>query len=267
VTPVSASALSPDGIPIRFDVDGSAEPTLVFIHGWSCDRTYWAPQMRAFAPRHRVVAVDLAGHGESGTGRASWTMPAFGADVVAVADQLGLTDTVLVGHSMGGFVIVEAALTLGQRVRGVVPVDTYRSLDNHMSPEEVDAFVESFRADFAPNVYAFVRTLFASSSDPELVERVAADMLSAPPDVALHALGYAVSNGPAFAAGVRQLLVPVVSITPDYRPTDEASLRRHGLRPVILSDTSHFLMMEAPDRFNALLESLVADFAPAPEAR
>jgi len=264
--PVNAVARSPDGIPIHFDADGSAEPTLVFVHGWSCDRTYWAPQMRAFAPRHRVVAIDLAGHGESGTGRSSWTIPAFGADVVAVADQLGLTDAVLVGHSMGGDVIIEAALTLGNRVRGVVSVDTYRTLDDHTSPEEVHEFVESFRADFATDVHAFVRTMFGSSSDPELVERVAADMASAPPDIALDALGHAVSNGAAFAAGVRRLLVPVVSITPDYVPTDEVSLRRHGLRPLILSDTSHFLMMEAPDRFNALLADVVADFAPTREA-
>jgi pimeloyl-ACP methyl ester carboxylesterase len=223
--------------------------------------------MRAFAPRHRVVAIDLAGHGESGMGRSSWTMPAFGADVVAVADQLGLTDLVLVGHSMGGDVIVEAALALGNRVRGVVSVDTYRTLDDHMSPEEVREFVESFRADFATDVHAFVRTMFGSSSDPELVERVAADMSSAPPDIALDALGYSVSNGPAFAAGVEQLQVPVVSITPDYRPTDEASLRNHGLRPLILSDTSHFLMMEAPDRFNALLENVIASLVDSPRLR
>ena len=255
---MTESALSPDSVPIRFDVDGSAEPTLVFVHGWSCDRTYWAAQMQAFAPRHRVVAVDLAGHGESGTGRSSWTMPAFGADVVAVADHLGLTDIVLIGHSMGGDVIVEAALLLGKRVRGLVCVDVYATLGEPRSPDEVSAFVDVVRRDFASETGKFVREMFASGTDPELVERVVADMSAAPPDIAIDALEHAFSNEGPFTAGIAALDVPVVSITADYEPTDEGALGRHGLMPVIMSDASHFLMMEAPDRFNALLEDAVA---------
>jgi pimeloyl-ACP methyl ester carboxylesterase len=57
-----------------------------------------------------VVAIDLAGHGESGVGRKAWTMPTFGDDLVAVVERLALADAVLIGHSMGGDVIVEAAL-------------------------------------------------------------------------------------------------------------------------------------------------------------
>ena len=133
-------AISPDGIRIRFDVDGSGPRAIVFVHGWSCDRTYWAPQMLAFADRFRVVAVDLAGHGESGVGRSSWTMPAFGDDVVAVVEKLGLENVVLVGHSMGGDVIVEAALTLGDRGAGLVWVDTYSRLTAPLTEEELEAF-------------------------------------------------------------------------------------------------------------------------------
>jgi pimeloyl-ACP methyl ester carboxylesterase len=54
-------ATSPDGIPIHFDVDGAGARAIVFVHGWSYDRTYWASQMRTFAERYRVVAIDLAG--------------------------------------------------------------------------------------------------------------------------------------------------------------------------------------------------------------
>src|SRR5918994_764401 len=91
-------------------------PALVFVHGWSCDRSYWSRQLPHFAGRHNVVAIDLAGHGESGVGRQAWTMPAFGDDVVAAVEQLGLESTVLIGHSMGGDVIVDAALKLPDRV-------------------------------------------------------------------------------------------------------------------------------------------------------
>ena len=138
------SVTSPDGIAIRYDVAGSGGPALVFVHGWSCDRTYWADQMRAFAERHRVIAIDLAGHGESGDGRESWTMASFGGDVTSVVNHLGLDEFVLIGHSMGGDVIVEAALAPGVGVQGLVWVDTYDSLDSFRNGAEVAAFVEPF---------------------------------------------------------------------------------------------------------------------------
>ena len=178
---MSPAASSSDGIEIRYDVAGSGSPAIVFVHGWSCDRTYWREQMTAFAARHIVVAVDLAGHGESGIGRTAWTMPAFGDDTVAVVEQLGLERVVLVGHSMGGDVVVEAALRLGDRVAGVVWVDTYQSLEEVTTPEELDAFVEPFRRDFPGQTRRFIRGLFPPTADPVLVDWVADDMAAAPP--------------------------------------------------------------------------------------
>ena len=58
--------MSPDGIPIVFEDEGSDQRALVFVHGWSCDRSYWSEQMAAFAQIYRVVAVDLPGQGQSG---------------------------------------------------------------------------------------------------------------------------------------------------------------------------------------------------------
>jgi pimeloyl-ACP methyl ester carboxylesterase len=76
-------------------------------------------------------------------------MAAFGEDVVAVVEQLGLSDLALIGHSMGGDVIVEAALRLGERVAGLVWVDTYSSLGEPPTDDELEAFLAPFREDFA----------------------------------------------------------------------------------------------------------------------
>ena len=254
-------ATSPDGISLAFDDGGAGDPAIVFVHGWSCDRTYWAAQMPAFTDRHRVVAIDLAGHGESGTGRRAWTMPAFGDDVAAVVDQLGIEDVVLVGHSMGGDVIVEAALLLRDRVRGLVWVDTYRSLAEPITIEELREFLAPFQMDFAEEAERLVRGFFLPTSDPALVERVVAGMSGAPPEVALDALEHAIANeGPA-VAGLGRLSVPIVAINPDYRPTDVASLRRHGVRTVIVAGVGHFPMMEDPEQFNRRLAEVVESFA------
>jgi pimeloyl-ACP methyl ester carboxylesterase len=256
---MSGVATSRDGIPLAFEVHGAGTPTLVFVHGWSCDRRYWRGQVRALAARYQTVAVDLAGHGESGAGRRAWTMAAFGEDVVAVAEQLDLAELVLIGHSMGGDVIVEAAQRLGDRVVGLVWVDTYSTLGAPPTDDEIEAFVAPFREDFVTATRALVRRLFTPDANAELVEWVASDMSAAPPEIAIDALQHAVGNEPGVLAGLLALSAPVVAINPDSRPTNTQALRRHGVKAVLLSGVGHFLMLEAPDRFNRLLGEVIEE--------
>src|SRR5262245_31505501 len=179
--PAASKATSADGVPIAYEVHGQGSPTLVLIHGWSCDRGYWKEQVEYLAPQYRLVLVDLAGHGESGLGRKDYTMAAFGADVAAVVDSLAVDKVVLVGHSMGSDVIVEAARLLPGKVVGLVWVDQYQSLDTPNTEAAVDEFTAKFRKDFRGATTAFVRGMFGPNADPKLVERVSKDMASAPP--------------------------------------------------------------------------------------
>jgi pimeloyl-ACP methyl ester carboxylesterase len=254
-------AISADGIPLAFDIRGSGAPTLVFVHGWSCDRSYWRGQVDDLAREFQVVTVDLAGHGASGAGRQGWTMAAFGGDVVAIADELGLTEMVLVGHSMGGDVIVEAAGGLGDRIVGLVWVDVYRALGGEPdTDEELDAFTAPFVSDFAPATRAFTREMFRPETDADLVDWVVADMSSAPPELALEALRNAMSAEPATVAGLAAIDAPKVTINPDYRSTDVESLRRHGVETIVMPGSGHFLMLEHPATFNGILRQVVARF-------
>ena len=106
------TAQSADGTSIRFQVDGAGEPTLVLVHGWALDHCLWDGQVPWLSKTHRVVTLDLAGHGGSGRARAQWTMNAFGQDVQAVVEAVGMNAVILVGHSMGGPVVLEAARRL-----------------------------------------------------------------------------------------------------------------------------------------------------------
>ena len=217
--------------------------------------------MGPLAARYRTVAVDLAGHSESGSGRRAWTMAAFGEDVVAVVEHLGAGPVVLVGHSMGGDVIVEAALRLGDRVAGLVWADVYSTLGEPDRDDELEAFAAPFREDFMPATRAFVKRMFPPGADPALVERVAADMSAAPPEIAVEALRHAVGNEPGVIAGLARLTVPVVAINAERGHTDTAALRRHGVEPVLMPGVGYFLMMEDPEGFNRLLVNAVEGFS------
>ena len=266
------SVVSADGVPVRYAVHGDGLPAIVFVHGWSCDRRYWHRQVGHFAARFTVVTVDLAGHGESGTGRRSYTMPAFGADVAAVVTGLDLPEVVLVGHSMGGDVVVEAARLLGVRVRGLVWVDVYSSLEDS-GPDPADdaadeaaddaaiaAFMAPFRADFAAATRAFVRRIAGADTDPDLVDRIADDMAAAPPHIALDAMRHSVGNERAAIAGLRHAAVPAVAINPASPPTDVDSLSRHGVATKVRPAVGHFLMLQDPAGFNTLLDEVIEDF-------
>ena len=126
----AGTAKGADGVTIHYDRAGKGKPALVFVHGWSCDRTYWAKQFDAFAGQYTVLNIDLAGHGESGTDRDDWSIKSFGADVASVVVAEELYDVVLIGHSMGGSVVVDAARRLGDRVSLVVAVDTLQEAGN-----------------------------------------------------------------------------------------------------------------------------------------
>ena len=128
---------SKDGTPISYEIYGSGEPTLVFVHGWSCDARYWRAQVAHFSAKHRVVVLDLAGHGHSGTARGQYSMAAFGEDVRAVTEAAGAQKVILIGHSMGGSVIAEAARLIPDRVIGLIGVDTLEDIEHPLTQEEI----------------------------------------------------------------------------------------------------------------------------------
>jgi pimeloyl-ACP methyl ester carboxylesterase len=251
---------SADGVEIRYEVAGSGSPAIVFVHGWSCDRSYWRPQFEHFAKSHRVVAVDLAGHGESARNRKDWTMAAFGEDLRAVLEALDLRGAALVGHSMGGPVILEAARLAPGRVAALVPVDTLAEVDRRMSPEEREGFLGPIRADLRAGVEGFVREfMFTERTDPKLIDRIASDMASAPPEVAIPAMESLFAYDEA--AALARAAIPVRLLNADRFPTDLAAARRHkpDVELTVMPRVGHFLMAEDPEEFNRLLARAVKE--------
>lgn len=255
---------SRDGVAIEYEIHDASDGlrTVVLVHGWAGNRTYWKHQVDFLSDRYRIITLDLGGHGESGAGRSDWNLVAFGDDVAAVVEDLGAAKVALVGHSMGGDAIVFAARQLGDRVAGLVWVDAFRSLGDETpaSPQEVDGFVAPFRADFAAAVDGLARSMFPATADAALVDRVAAEMAGAPQEAALGSLGYAMNRQTRLLAAMTEITAPIVAINPDVAPTDAESLQKYGVEAIVLQNVGHFLMLEDPAQFNPVLATTLASF-------
>lgn len=270
----AAAATTRDGTPriansgservhIQYKLYGTGQPLVVLIHGWSCDSNYWAAQIKPLAAHYTVATLDLAGHGASGANRKDWSISAFGADVAAVVDALpDAGKVILVGHSMGGPVAVEAARLLGDRVIGVIGVDTYQSVGQKPpSAAETARSLAPFEKDFIGSTRALIATaLFRKDADPAFVRRIADDMSQSPPEIAIAAVrGMNAWDG---ARAMRDLRQPIVAINSDlHGVTDEARIRKlvPNFRVITIAGTGHFLMMERPELFNPeLLKQLAS---------
>ncbi|MDD5022036.1 MAG: alpha/beta hydrolase, partial [Endomicrobiaceae bacterium] len=131
------TAISKDGVPISFSVYGKGDTTLVFIPGWSCNSSVWKNQVPYFSKKYRVVTLDLAGHGKSGKERTVYTMESFAQDVASVIKKINAQKVILIGHSMGGFVIIETAKIIPDNVIALVGIDTLQNLEQSYTPEQV----------------------------------------------------------------------------------------------------------------------------------
>jgi pimeloyl-ACP methyl ester carboxylesterase len=111
------------GARIRYEDVGGGEPTLLFMPGWCGSRAVFEPLLRRCGARHRVIAVDLRGHGQSEQGGEDFTTQTLVKDLLAVIASSGARNIVPVALSHAGWLALELRRQLGARVRGLVLVD------------------------------------------------------------------------------------------------------------------------------------------------
>ncbi len=160
-----------DHTTIRYTASGpTGGPTLALIHGWACNRGDYDAVTDHLPEDYRVLAIDLAEHGESRSTRDVWTMEEFARDVAAVLEAESVDTCVVAGHSLGGAVAVEVGRLLPDTVSHVVALDAlhYLSLFPALSEEQTDAMLSIFRKDFAGGVHGLVEAGSPAGTDTAL---------------------------------------------------------------------------------------------------
>ena len=256
---IISTANSADGSAITYGVCGQGDITIVFVHGWSCSREYWKEQVAHFAKKHKVVTIDLAGHGQSGLSRKDYTIEAFGKDVATVAEKLNLNRTILVGHSMGGPVIVEAARQMPGRVVCLVGADEFHDIEKGISEEDVKGLIAMIEPDFVKGTQSFVREMFPADADPELVNWVAGDMSSADERVAIST--FRNLGNYDLKSAVEHIEMPLYSISSDFWPMNVDGNKKYvkSFKLKMMKGTGHFVMLEDAEKFNKLLEEIIKE--------
>lgn len=247
---------SVDGVAIAYSVSGTADTALVLIHGGLADRSFWDGQHGPLSDRFRVIALDLAGHGESGRNRQKWGLCKFAHDVLAVIDNEGVRNTILVGNSLGGSVAIETALLAGSRAVGVIGVDTFHDLSRRIDPDQARDQAKAWRTNPGGTLDRMLGALFHPDAPPALVADVRRRMSSAAAETM--AAVFDSLAGYDTGATARQLRVPVRCINGDLYPINIKANREivADFDAVVLAHTGHFPMLECPEEFNQRLDEV-----------
>ncbi|MFC1785313.1 alpha/beta fold hydrolase [Candidatus Neomarinimicrobiota bacterium] len=256
------TVISQDGVEISYNVQGKGKPAIVLIPGWTNSKTIWDDQISHFSEKYKVIAIDLAGHGKSANNRDKWTMSAYGDDVVAVVNKLRLKDVVLVGFSMGGFVVFEAEKKIPEKVSGIVLVDAFRDVEysipielaekqyndlveklNNPSPEKFSGFKNNQETNYKRLLAMYEE--FSTIGWLESLEN-----------------GIRWRNNKTIKA-LQNVQSPLIAINSDLSPSNVEAFQKYvpSFKAHIVENTSHVIMWDAPDEFNRLLDEAILDFS------
>nr|WP_294944707.1 alpha/beta hydrolase [uncultured Mucilaginibacter sp.] len=252
-----------NGVPISYTDTGSGDTTLLFVHGWCINKGYWSNQVAFFDKKYRVVAIDLPGYGDSGKNRSKWDTYTFATDVNAVVDQLKLKNVIVIGHSMSGDIVLQAAINQPEKIIGIVGVDNFKSAGapptTAKQKKEIDDAITAMKKDFKKVAFQwFNEGLFYKTTSKLVKDRILNDVAHADTAAAIGSMAQqAYDEVPALAKLKKKLYL----INSDYQPNDTTWLVKNKLpfKLFIVHATGHFPMVEAPAEFNNQMEKVLAD--------
>ena len=264
------------GTRLFYEQEGNGNPPLVFVHGFACAHDDWQAQMDFFRPRQCVVACDLRGHGASTGDPAHCDIQAYGADVGALLHALDLPPAVLIGHSLGCRVVLQASVDAPERVAGLVLVDGSRlgTGDPQMAEQAMRQQIQA--VGYPAFLRGFFAGLFLEGSDPAVQERIVGRALALPEAIGAALFQRVVRwDAQAMDAALAKVGVPLLVIQSTYvnpqrvrvslepgTSTPWLELVRRSVPTAqidIVSGAGHFVMLEQPQAVNRRLEAFVTE--------
>jgi pimeloyl-ACP methyl ester carboxylesterase len=256
-----------DGVSLAYDEVGTGEPSMLFVHGWACDRTYFAPQVERFSRAHRTIAVDLRGHGKSDAPRQEYTMDGFADDLAWLCGELRVERPVVVGHSMGGVIGMVLAQRHPKLPAAVVMVDMPTApLAGPPPPGDPRRqMMETLHGpEYREVARRFIDRMFLDTDDRQRRAWITERMTSTSRHVIASAIEQVWTCDLAAAASA--CTVPALYIQA-ATPRPELDRFMELCPQLVIGRTvgsGHFNMLEVPDQVNAMIERFLTTSVSTP---
>jgi len=250
------------GVKIDYTDNGNGDTTLLFVHGWCINKTYWSNQVAYFDKKYRVITMDLPGFGKSGKNRTTWNTIAFGRDVDSVIAQLHLKNVILIGHSMAGDIIVQAAINAPHKVVGLIGIDNFKNVGIGETPSRKDTliynrYIDSLKHHFKTLAFEYVnQDLFYKTTENSIRQRVLNDVANSDSTIAAACLEL---NNFDEVTALTKANKKLCLINSDVKPTNTSGLKIKKIpyQVYYIHATGHFPMIEKPKYFNLLLQKAI----------
>ncbi|MBT5775056.1 MAG: alpha/beta hydrolase [Dehalococcoidia bacterium] len=249
---------TPDRVQLNYKIAGDARPTIILIHGWGSRLDHWQPVASALARHHRVLRMDLRGHGRSEAPTDGYSIRQFADDVGALARSQRISNAVVVGHSMGSTVALELARRHPRIAGSLVLVDG--ALDQYSTARDVER-TELWRiladAPYDEAMPAFYSQFFPDPRDADLATRVVRHAARTPEHAAIASWRASLTaNVPALANQLRQPALYVNSSNNTRTAADVGELLPRAEFAQV-AGSGHFIQLEAPDQLVAMIRRFV----------
>jgi pimeloyl-ACP methyl ester carboxylesterase len=272
------SYLTRQGIRLFYERQGEGNPPLVFVHGYACNHADWQPQVDFFRTRQCVVTCDLRGHSASEGNPAHCDIETYGADISVLLSALELPPAILIGHSMGCRVVLQAYREAPQRVAGLILVDGSRGAIGDPQVAELTT-QHMIQADgYSTMMRRLFNDMFVEGSDPGLKGHIVTRALALPEEIGTHLFPRIMGwDARHLDTALSQVAVPVLVLQSTYinlervrvslspgTTTPWIELVQHYVPTAhieIVSGVGHFPMLEAPEVVNQAIAVFVAQFS------
>jgi pimeloyl-ACP methyl ester carboxylesterase len=253
-----------NGIQIAYTDEGEGLP-LLFIHGFPLCRGTWSHQVEAFKSKHRVIAPDLRGFGESHSSTGPVSMGQFAEDIWGLIQELGAGPVILAGHSMGGYIALAFARAHPEHLRGLVLVATKSGPDSVEAAKGRRATAETVGLKGISVVVDAMapKMLSASNTDGPMAASVRSFMSSASPQGVRSAL-LGMAERPDATEGLGQIRVPTLVIVGSedtvIPPSESQALAKAvpDAQLKVIPHAGHLVAWEQPAAFNEALKGWLA---------
>jgi len=256
-----------NGITLAYSDTGNGLP-IVFLHAFPLNRTMWSEQESALAPQHRVVTIDLRGHGESDAPLWHYTVDQAADDVRALLDYLSIRQALFVGLSMGGYILLAFYRKYADRVNSMVLADTRAQAD---TPEGKAGRFQMAQVAYKQGPSAIADIMIPKllspatvQTRPEVVQRIRT-MIEGNQISGIAGDLMAMAERPNSVPLLKQITCPVqitVGELDQATPLADAKLMAEQIphaKLLIIPNAAHLANLEQPDTFSRLIEEFASE--------